>query len=170
MTSAPAVHTCSVHVRASFGGDEALRFAAMLVRMYQRWAAREGLPCELDALAGDLDGDSERGREGEVQRATLELRGEGLRERLGGEAGVHRLVRIPPGETRRYTSFVSVAVTAGDEDVDAALAEVGAVQVRSYVLNPAPSVTDNRNGARTEDAQAVLDGDLTIFVPATPRP
>ena len=147
---------CSVHLQASFGGVEARRFAAMLLRMYTRWAERVGLRREIGEIVG--------GEDGEVERATLKLAGEGLPARLRGEAGAHRLVRLPPGETRRHASFVFVEVTAPHDDAGAASTSAAGEQARTYVLHPSESVTDDRTGARTEDARAVLDGDLAPFL------
>lgn len=143
---------CDLHISAHFGGPEARLFAAMLLRMYTRWAERAEVRHE---VAEVVDGD-----EGGVERATLRLAGEGVHERLGGEQGVHRLIRIPPGETRRAASFAIVQVEGEGDVVSSALNE----QVRTYVLHPSESVTDDRTGRRTVDAQAVLDGDLSAFV------
>jgi protein subunit release factor B len=161
MSIDPPDFTCEIHIRASFGGVEAHYFAAMLLRMYVRWAERDGLRCEV----GEVDGDAA----GEVAQATLKLAGEGLLQRLRGEAGAHRLVRVPPGETRRHVSFAFVEVSPAGDD-DGAPTTATQEQVRTYVLHPAESVTDDRTGRRTEDAQAVLDGDLADRIPPAGAP
>lgn len=159
MSTARPDFDCFLRIRASFGGPEARHFAGILLRMYTRWAEREGLRHVIGEV-GEVE-------EGAVERATLKVAGAAVLQRLGGEAGVHRMVRIPPGETRRHASFVVVEVTSPDDDADADAASASAAseQVRTYVLHPSESVTDDRAGQRTEDARAVLDGDLTGFVP-----
>lgn len=151
---------CRLRIQASFGGVEARHFAGMLLRMYSRWAERAGLRHEIDEVVD--------GEEGGIERATLKLAGEGVLERVGGEHGYHRLVRIPPGEERRSASFAIVEVAALPEDGDVTSPVDTSQQVRTYVLHPAESVTDDRTGHRTADAQAVLDGDLGAFIPAAP--
>src|SRR5690606_31697166 len=89
-----------LRIQASFGGSEARQFAGMLLRMYCRWAERAGVQHQVVEVV--------EGEEGGVERAIVGLEGEGVIERLDGEHGFHRLVRIPPGEARRATSFVTV--------------------------------------------------------------
>jgi protein subunit release factor B len=149
---------CCLYIRASHGGPEARQFADMLLRMYSRWAERAGVRHELGEVVD--------GAEGGVERATLKLAGEGVTERVRGEQGAHRLIRIAPGDTlrRRGLSFVLVEVKAADDDRSAASSD----QVRTYVLDPSESVTDDRTGRKVADARAVLDGDLSAFIPAAP--
>jgi peptide chain release factor 1 len=101
-----------LEVRAGVGGDEASLFAADLVRMYQRWAEREKLSCELVDLS-----ESEIGG---VKEAVLEVRGKGAFARLKYESGVHRVQRVPETEAqgRIHTSAATVAVLPEAEDVD----------------------------------------------------
>lgn len=82
----------TVSVMAGAGGDDAKDWAQMLLRMYSRYADRKGWKKQL------------------VNDWTLELRGEGAFERLKGESGVHRLVRISPFDAKklRHTSFALV--------------------------------------------------------------
>ena len=77
----------------------------MLVRMYTRWAERNGYGIE---LIGEV-----RNEEAGVSSATLHVTGDYAYGYLQGEAGVHRLVRISPFDSnaRRQTSFAAVAVT-----------------------------------------------------------
>src|SRR5665811_500676 len=76
----------------------------MLLRMYLRWAEREGFPtCMTDRLEGEGAG---------IKSATFEVNGENAFGLLQGEIGVHRLVRISPfdANARRHTSFASAFV------------------------------------------------------------
>ena len=94
------------------GGTESQDWAAMLLRMYQRWAERHGYdPRILDLQAGDEAG---------IKAASVEISGNGAYGFLKAEKGVHRLVRISPfdAQSRRHTSFASVFVYPEvDEDV-----------------------------------------------------
>ncbi len=96
------------------GGIESCDWAAMLLRMYTRWAEREGYATEiLDMLPND---------EGGIKSVTLAVRGDYAHGFLRSELGVHRLVRISPfdAQKRRHTSFASVDVVPEFED-DAAI-------------------------------------------------
>jgi peptide chain release factor 2 len=86
------------------GGTESQDWAEMLLRMYIRWADKNGFQAELlDQLEGDEAG---------IKSATLEIRGTYAYGYLRAERGVHRLVRISPFDSqgRRHTSFASVFV------------------------------------------------------------
>lgn len=102
-----------VTINAGAGGTESCDWAAMLLRMYQRYAERKGFQFEMIDL---LDGE-----EAGVKNATFEVHGAFAFGLLKSESGVHRLVRISPFDSnaRRHTSFVSVFVTAEiDDDID----------------------------------------------------
>lgn len=96
------------------GGTESQDWAAMLFRMYSRWAESHGYQMEiLDYLEGEEAG---------VKSATILVKGENAYGYLQAEKGVHRLVRISPFDAagRRHTSFASVDVipeVTPDEEV-----------------------------------------------------
>ncbi len=95
------------------GGLESQDWAAMLLRMYTRWAERKGFETELLDL---LDGE-----EAGIKSATVAIRGDHVYGYLKAEKGVHRLVRISPfdAQGRRHTSFASVFVYPEvDEDIE----------------------------------------------------
>jgi peptide chain release factor 2 len=102
-----------VEVHAGAGGTEAQDWAEMLLRMYLRWAEREGYKTEvLDTLPGEEAG---------VKSATFSIEGDHAYGRLRAEVGIHRLVRISPFDAgaRRHTSFAAVFVYPGaDEHVN----------------------------------------------------
>jgi peptide chain release factor 2 len=95
------------------GGTESQDWAAMLMRMYVRWAERHDFVVEvLDALDGEEAG---------IKSAEIEIRGQYAYGLLKAEKGVHRLVRISPfdAQSRRHTSFASVFVyPIVDQDIE----------------------------------------------------
>lgn len=94
-----------VQVQAGEGGTDASDWAAMLLRMYQRWAEEHGFECELL----DISPAEEAG----IRNAAIAIRGPYVYGKLKGETGVHRLIRISPFDAagRRQTSFAAVDVT-----------------------------------------------------------
>ena len=100
-------------LHAGAGGTESCDWAAMLFRMYSRWADKKGFSLEvLDSLDGDEAG---------IKSVTFQINGENAYGYLKSEKGVHRLVRISPFNAagKRQTSFVSCDVMPDiEEDVD----------------------------------------------------
>ena len=100
-------------LHAGAGGTESCDWAAMLFRMYSRWADKKGFQLEvLDSLDGDEAG---------IKSITFQVNGENAYGYLKSEKGVHRLVRISPFNAagKRQTSFVSCEVMPDiEEDVD----------------------------------------------------
>ena len=99
-----------VAVHPGAGGTESQDWAEMLMRMYLRWAEREGFKTEINEIQ---DGD-----EAGIKSATFTISGEFAFGMLSGETGVHRLVRISPFDSakRRHTSFSSVFVSPEIDD------------------------------------------------------
>jgi peptide chain release factor 2 len=93
-----------LRIQAGTGGTEACDWAQMLLRMYARWAERNGYEVE---IADEL-----RNEEAGIRSATLHVVGDYAYGNLQSEAGVHRLVRISPFDSnaRRQTSFAAVDV------------------------------------------------------------
>jgi peptide chain release factor 2 len=93
-----------LEIHAGAGGTESQDWAAMLFRMYMRWAESHGYRLQLiEESEGETAG---------IKSATLMVKGENAYGWLKSEAGVHRLVRISPFDSnaRRHTSFSSVTV------------------------------------------------------------
>ena len=91
------------------GGKDAEDWAAMLRRMYERWAEQKGFRVRaLHEHFGELQGPSGWG----IKNVSLEIRGSYAYGRLKRESGVHRLVRISPfsAKSLRHTSFALVEV------------------------------------------------------------
>lgn len=99
-----------VTVHPGAGGTESQDWAEMLMRMYLRWAERQGYKTEINEIQ---DGD-----EAGIKSATFTITGENAFGQLTGESGVHRLVRISPFDSakRRHTSFSSVFVSPEIDD------------------------------------------------------
>ena len=101
-----------VEIRAGTGGEEAALFAGELLRMYMRFAERQGWKFELAST-------SETGIGG-IKEAIMEIHGQGAYSKLKFEGGVHRVQRVPATESggRTHTSAVTVAVLPEAEEVD----------------------------------------------------
>jgi len=92
-------------INSGAGGTESNDWAAMLMRMYLRWAERNNYNTkELDFQPGDEAG---------IRSVTIEIDGEQAYGYLKSENGVHRLVRISPfnAQGKRQTTFASVFIT-----------------------------------------------------------
>ncbi|MBI5084134.1 MAG: peptide chain release factor 2 [Acidobacteria bacterium] len=93
-----------ITIHPGAGGTESQDWAEMLLRMYLRWAERNGFQAVVT--------DRQEGEGAGIKSATVEIDGEGVFGLLQSEIGVHRLVRISPfdANARRHTSFASVFV------------------------------------------------------------
>jgi peptide chain release factor 2 len=92
-------------INSGAGGTESNDWAAMLMRMYLRWAERNNYKVkELDFQPGDEVG---------IKSVTIEIDGERAYGYLKSENGVHRLVRISPfnAQGKRQTTFASVFIS-----------------------------------------------------------
>jgi hypothetical protein len=93
-----------LEINAGAGGTESCDWAAMLARMYVRWAEQHGYKVELISESA--------GEEAGIKSAAYKISGHNAYGWLKSESGVHRLVRISPYDSsaRRHTSFSSVWV------------------------------------------------------------
>lgn len=100
-------------INSGAGGTESNDWAAMLLRMYLRWAERNNYKTkELDFQPGDEVG---------IKSVTIEIDGEQAYGYLKSENGVHRLVRISPfnAQGKRQTTFASVFISPlVDNDIE----------------------------------------------------
>ncbi|QUH24982.1 peptide chain release factor 1 [Serpentinicella alkaliphila] len=101
-----------VEIRAGTGGDEAGLFAGDLLRMYSRYAEKQGWRVELMSL-------NETGVGG-YKEAIFMIKGHGAYSKLKYESGTHRVQRIPTTESggRIHTSAATVAVLPEVDDVE----------------------------------------------------
>ena len=102
-------------VHAGSGGLDSQDWAEMLLRMYLRWAERDGFKTTVLEASSD--------EEAGIKSATVLIEGDNAYGYLKSEKGVHRLVRISPFDAahRRHTSFSSVGVSPelpGDVEID----------------------------------------------------
>ena len=109
---------CYLEIHPGAGGTESQDWAAMLQRMYLRWAKAHGLETILIS--------ENAGEEAGIKSAALKIEGINAYGWLKGESGVHRLVRISPfdANARRHTSFASIGVyPVIDDEIDIDLNE-----------------------------------------------
>jgi peptide chain release factor 2 len=101
-----------VTIRSEAGGVDAADFAAMLLRMYLRWAERHRFPTEVY--------DTSYAEEAGIKSATFQVKAPFAYGTLSVEQGTHRLVRISPfdNQGRRQTSFAGVEVLPVTEEAD----------------------------------------------------
>jgi peptide chain release factor 2 len=101
-----------VTIRSEAGGVDAADFAAMLLRMYLRWAERHNYGAEVY--------DTSYAEEAGIKSATFQVHAPFAYGTLSVEQGTHRLVRISPfdNQGRRQTSFAGVEVLPVTEAAD----------------------------------------------------
>ena len=119
-------HDAIVEIHPGAGGTESQDWAEMLLRMYLRWADREGFKATLnEASPGEGAG---------IKSATITVSGQNAFGLLKAEKGVHRLVRISPFDAskRRHTSFASVDITPVlDSDIEVVI-ETKDLKIETY--------------------------------------
>ncbi|MGL5012845.1 MAG: peptide chain release factor 2 [Bacteroidales bacterium] len=91
-------------INAGAGGTESQDWASMLMRLYIRYAERQGYKVTISNL--------QEGDEAGIKTVTIQIEGDYAYGYLKSENGVHRLVRVSPynAQGKRMTSFSSVFV------------------------------------------------------------
>lgn len=143
-----------VELKSGVGGSESSLFAAELLRMYQRVAARRGWAASVVEAVG-VDG---MGTGDAYKEALLEVSGEGAFGYLRREAGVHRVQRVPATESkgRVHTSTVSIIVRPSLSL--SCFARLGACALRGWIdTSSRPQVLPSESGGQQSQ---VDDSDL----------
>lgn len=107
-----------VTIHPGAGGTESQDWSQMLLRMYLRWAEKNGFKTEII--------DYQPGEEAGIKSVTFIVYGENAYGYIKAEMGIHRLVRISPFDAnkRRHTSFAALfALPEIDEDVEVDIAD-----------------------------------------------
>ncbi|MEZ0469459.1 peptide chain release factor 1 [Luteimonas salinilitoris] len=101
-----------LEIRAGTGGDEAAIFAGDLLRMYARYAERQGWRIEVESASP--------GEHGGFREVVARVDGRGAYARLKFESGTHRVQRVPETESqgRIHTSAATVAIIPVAEEAE----------------------------------------------------
>lgn len=113
LSSPDDISNAIISIHPGAGGTESQDWAAMLYRMYIRWAERQNFKIELL--------DYQDGEEAGIKDVSFIIKGENAYGYLKTENGIHRLVRISPFDSnaKRHTSFASVMVSPEiDDNID----------------------------------------------------
>ncbi len=142
-----------LEIRPGTGGDEASLFAADLLRMYQRYAEKQGWRFEiLEESLTELGG---------IKEVVARIAGDGVFARMKYESGVHRVQRVPETESggRIHTSAATVAVLPEAEDVDI---EINPANIRIDTMRASGSGGQHVN--TTDSAVRILHEPTGIIV------
>lgn len=126
-------------IHAGAGGTEAQDWAAMLQRMYLRWAEKKGFSTQIT--------DMTQGEEAGIKSVTVTVDGQNAYGFLQAERGTHRLVRLSPFDAgnRRHTSFAKLEVLPFiDEDIEIEIAP-GDIRVDVFLSSGAGGQSVQKN-------------------------
>src|SRR5205807_651287 len=147
-----------VTIHSGAGGTESCDWADMLLRMYQRWIERSGLKSQTV--------DIQQGEEVGIKSVTLLVTGEygyGYLQTERGE-GRNRELAMKMLKAKLY----QLEEDKKRAEIERQYGEKGEIawgnQIRSYVFQPYQMVKDHRTGAETSNVQAVMDGDIDMFI------
>jgi peptide chain release factor 1 len=120
------VRNTFLEIRAGTGGDESALFAGDLLRMYTRYAERQGWRCEIvSESAGDVGG---------FKEVVVRVVGDGVYGKLKFESGGHRVQRVPATETqgRIHTSACTVAALPEPDEAQAVQINPADLRIDTY--------------------------------------
>jgi hypothetical protein len=141
-------HDAILSIHAGAGGSDAQDWAGMLLRMYVRYAEKQGWQVATVDESG--------GEEGGIKSVTLSIGGDYAYGKLKGEHGVHRLAQL---QLEQHAERVSELKGPSEQ-------AAWGNQIRSYVLHPYKQVKDLRTEYVSSDPDAVLAGELEPFIAA----
>lgn len=105
---------CLLEIRPGPGGQEGRYFADALFKMYQAYCARMGIKTNVvkyeTADGAEVQAGSGSGSETPLSEAVIEILDAGAYDKFRGEAGMHRVQRVPTTETKGRTHTSAVAV------------------------------------------------------------
>jgi peptide chain release factor 1 len=120
------VRNTFIEIRAGTGGDESALFAGDLLRMYIRYAERQGWRTEIVSES--------EGEVGGYKEVVIRVVGEGAYGKLRFESGGHRVQRVPATETqgRIHTSACTVAALAEPDEAHAVQINPADLRIDTY--------------------------------------
>ena len=120
------VRNAFLEIRAGTGGDESALFAGDLLRMYTRYAERQGWRCEIVSES--------EGEVGGFKEVVLRVVGDSVYGKLKFESGGHRVQRVPATETqgRIHTSACTVAVLPEPDEAQAVQINPADLRIDTY--------------------------------------
>jgi peptide chain release factor 1 len=120
------VRNTFIEIRAGTGGDESALFAGDLLRMYTRYAERQGWRTEIVSVS--------EGEVGGYKEVVIRIAGEGAYGKLKFESGGHRVQRVPATETqgRIHTSACTVAALAEPDEAQAVQINPADLRIDTY--------------------------------------
>jgi peptide chain release factor 1 len=115
-----------LEIRAGTGGDEAALFAADLLRMYSRYAERQGWKLEAMSFSENALGG--------FREIIARIEGRGAYAQLKFESGTHRVQRVPETESqgRIHTSACTVAILPEQDSIDEVTIKPGDLRIDTY--------------------------------------
>ena len=120
------VRNTFLEIRAGAGGDESALFAGDLLRMYTRYAERQGWRCEIVSES--------QGEVGGYKEVVLRVVGDGCHGKLKFESGGHRVQRVPATEAqgRIHTSACTVAAIPEPDEAQAVTLNPAAQRIDTF--------------------------------------
>jgi peptide chain release factor 1 len=116
------VRNAFLEIRAGTGGDESALFAGDLLRMYTRYAERQGWRTEIISES--------EGEVGGYKEVVLRVTGDNVYGKLKFESGGHRVQRVPATETQGRIHTSACTVAALPEPDEAAAVQINPADLR----------------------------------------